>query len=60
MDKNRNPILWRLGQTLQDREEEITHEPLPKRWVDLIHRLNELERDRNAARQKNLRGQRST
>lgn len=37
-------ILRRLGKVLHDRDDDITHEPLPKRWVDLIHGLNEKER----------------
>ena len=30
--------------------DEITHEPLPRRWVDLIHRLDEQERKRSGER----------
>ena len=37
-------ILGRLGKALHGQMGDITHEPLPKRWVDLIHRLNEEER----------------
>jgi hypothetical protein len=40
-------ILERLGKTLHVRMDEITHEPLPRRWVDLIHHLNEEERKRS-------------
>lgn len=37
-------ILRRLGKALHVRMDDITHEPLPARWVDLIHHLNEQER----------------
>jgi hypothetical protein len=39
-------ILRRLGKALHVRLDDITHEPLPKRWVKLIHYLNEQERTR--------------
>jgi hypothetical protein len=32
-----------LGDTLSDFYEETLTEPLPKRWVELIHALNERE-----------------
>jgi hypothetical protein len=41
--QRRNPILYLIGKTLQVREHDIAHEPLPKRWVELIHHLNEQE-----------------
>ena len=37
-------IVRRLGRALHVHIDEITHEPLPRRWVDLIHYLDELER----------------
>jgi len=44
-------ILQRLGKALNVRLkalnvrlDDITHEPLPERWVELIHHLNEQER----------------
>jgi hypothetical protein len=40
-------ILQRLGRTLRGHDEPITHEPLPRRWVDLIHFLDEQERTRS-------------
>ena len=36
-------ILQRLGKALNVRLDDITHEPLPERWVELIHHLNEQE-----------------
>jgi hypothetical protein len=33
-----------LGKVMHDRDDDITHEPLPRRWVDLIHFLDEQER----------------
>ena len=46
---NLNPNLKRIGRTLQGRDADIVDEKLPKRWVDLILRLNELERDNDTA-----------
>ena len=37
-------ILQRLGKALNVRLVDVTHEPLPQRWVDLIQHLNEQER----------------
>ena len=37
-------ILERLGKALRGHDEGITHEALPRRWVDLIHFLDEQER----------------
>ena len=34
----------RIGKGIQSREGEVTDEPLPTRWVELILRLNELEK----------------
>ena len=39
-------ILRRLGKVLHVGTEDITHEPLPQRWVELIHYLDEQERER--------------
>lgn len=37
--------IWaRLGKALRSQTDDITHEPLPRRWVDLIHSLDEQER----------------
>jgi lysyl-tRNA synthetase class I len=44
MQQVHNSILRLLGRVLHDQDDEITHEPLPKRWVDLIHFLDEQER----------------
>ena len=40
-------VLQRLGKALHVRLDDITHEPLPRRWIDLIHYLNEEERKRS-------------
>ena len=37
-------ITTRLRSALQQRLDVVLHEPLPKRWVNLIHELNERER----------------
>ena len=34
----------RIGKTLQAKDDDITREPLPERWVDLIRYLDEKER----------------
>ena len=55
MQQGHASILGRLGKLLHDQDDDITHEPLPKRWVELIHRLNEEERKRTDARQEEKR-----
>ena len=37
-------ILERLGKALHVRMDDVTHEPLPRRWVELILFLEEKER----------------
>ena len=49
-------ILQRLGKTLHVQLDDITHEPLPRRWVDLIHHLNEQERTRERVLQAEPKG----
>jgi hypothetical protein len=44
-------IASRLRSALQQRLDVVLHEPLPKRWVNLIHELNERERKEAQARQ---------
>jgi hypothetical protein len=44
-------ILERLGKTLRGHDEDITHEPQPQRWVDLILYLDERKRKRSDARE---------
>ena len=39
-----SPIVAGIGKVLHERLEGDVHEPLPERWVDLIHYLNEQER----------------
>ena len=43
-------ILQRLGKALNVRLDDVTHEPLPQRWIDLIKHLNEEERAQERAR----------
>lgn len=40
-----SPIIAAIGRALHERLEHDAHEPLPERWVDLIHYLNEKERE---------------
>ena len=46
-------ILGRLGKALHDQMGDITHEPLPRRWVELILHLEEQERKRSEAAEAN-------
>ena len=43
-------VLGRLGKVLRGRDDDITNEPLPRRWVDLIHHLDDKERTRREPR----------
>ena len=47
MPKGLGSIWALLGKALQ-REMDIAHEPLPRRWVDLIHHLQERERKQSS------------
>ena len=47
MRQDENAILRRLGKALHLYDDDITHEPLPCRWADLIHYLDEQERSRS-------------
>ena len=42
--------LERLGRTLREFYDGVQNEELPQRWVDLIHHLNERERQERDAR----------
>ena len=44
MPQARSPIVERIKMALHAQYDAILNEPLPERWVDLIHRLNEQER----------------
>ena len=44
MSVKKNQNLVAMGKNLRNRDEDITHQPLPRRWVDLIHYLDEQER----------------
>jgi hypothetical protein len=43
-------ILGRLGKALHIHMDDITQEPLPRRWVEMIHYLDEQERKRGTKR----------
>jgi hypothetical protein len=43
-------ILERIGKALHDRYDALTREQLPSRWVDLIHYLDDKEREQADAR----------
>ena len=51
MQQGHNSILARLGKALHIQSDDITHEPLPNRWVDLILHLEAKERQRPEIRQ---------
>ena len=44
-------LLHRIGKALRAQSEDIAHEPVPKRWVDLIYYLDDQERKRTQERQ---------
>jgi hypothetical protein len=44
MPQARSQIVERLKTALHAQYDAILNEPLPERWVDLIHRLNAQER----------------
>ena len=44
-------VFKRLGELLHDQFNEIAAQPLPERWVELIHHLNQQERDSKATKQ---------
>jgi len=44
MPQARSAIVERIRSALHAQYDAILNEPLPERWVDLIHRLNEQER----------------
>jgi hypothetical protein len=48
MPQARSQIVERLKTALHAQYDAILNEPLPERWVDLIHRLNEQERTQRA------------
>jgi hypothetical protein len=43
MLQEQETILRRIGNALRGQGENITHKALPKRWVELIHYLDEQE-----------------
>ena len=48
-------FMRRIGTVLRTANDDVTHEQLPERWVDLIHYLDEKERreERRQQRQPN-------
>jgi hypothetical protein len=44
-------ILQRIGNALRVQSNDITDQPIPTRWVDLILYLDEQERERTERRQ---------
>ena len=59
MQQTPTPFLSSITKALRAKFEDISNEPLPQRWVDLIHHLNERERiDVNAHTQAALKQQR--
>lgn len=45
-------LVRRVGTALRTRYDDLIHEPLPERWVDLIHYLDEKERREAQERQR--------
>jgi hypothetical protein len=53
--QSRSSFLYRIGQTLRAREEDLPLEPLPDRWIGLIQHLDERERKRDKPMTKHSR-----
>ena len=51
MRQGQESVLGRLSKALHIRMDDITHEALPRRWVELIHYLDEQERQRSERHQ---------
>jgi hypothetical protein len=47
-------FMRRIGRVLRVVNDDFTHEPLPQRWVDLIHYLDEKERRDSRSEQQQL------
>jgi hypothetical protein len=60
MRQDQDTILQCLGKALHLHVDELTHEPLPSRWVDLIHHLDEQEQKGSARQAKGATEQCST
>jgi hypothetical protein len=56
--RQHSPMWERVGKALHAQFDEVAQQPLPKRWVDLINRLNELERQQRQAEQGDLKAKR--
>ena len=54
--RSQETILQQLGTALHVQMDDITHEPLPNRWVELIQYLNEQERARERVQQPEPKG----
>jgi hypothetical protein len=59
MPQARSQIVERLKSALHAQYDAILNEPLPERWVDLIHRLNEQERLQRETTEQAVRAVRS-
>ena len=47
MPQIKDAVLQLFGKALRGHRDGIVQEPLPRRWVDLIHHLDEQERKRS-------------
>ena len=47
MSQIKDTVLQLFGKALRGQRDGIVREPLPRRWVDLIHHLDEQERKRS-------------
>ena len=50
-------LMRRIGTVLRVKNDDFTHEPLPERWVDLIHYLDEKERREKSRERRRQRRQ---
>ena len=54
MRVTQQPLLQCIGKVLRVQSDEMAHEPLPNRWVDLINYLNEKEKRQRPALHRNF------
>jgi hypothetical protein len=52
MRQGQDSILGRIGKAVHVQIDDIRHEPLPRRWIELIHYLDEQERNCSARQAK--------
>lgn len=57
MERTSSSVLGLINKALRANFDAVVHEPLPHRWVDLIHHLDDLERVEREGDQRDERQQ---